>query len=90
MKEEIRKLPKMLNEWKEKNVIVKEEGFLENKFKIEKMKYDINYEILNLMQKDREIYLKINLNQIYKIEERKEQIKIYLDNDTTILLELEK
>jgi len=88
MKEKIKKLQKTLNEWNEKNILVKEEGFLKSKYKIEKMKYDINYEILTIIGKE-ERYIKINLNQIYKIEQKGNQIKIYLDNDMTISLEVE-
>lgn len=90
MKEEIKKLQKTLGKWNEKSILVREEGFFKSKYKIEKMKYDINYEILNIMEKKEEKYIKINMNQVYKIEEENERVKIYLDNDMTILLELEK
>lgn len=76
-------LEKILNMWKEKDIIIKQEGFIESNFRINKMDYKIEYEILNLLSKEEECYIKINLNQAYKIENEKE-LKIKIDNDTII------
>lgn len=47
--------------------------------------FDITHFILHIHEESNN-YLKINLNQIYKIENNKKEIKLYLDNDTIIYL----
>lgn len=79
-------LEEKLNEFIGKNVIITQDGFLKNKYSIHKLKYFIEYEILNITDEESENYLKINLNQIYKIEINEKDIKLYLDNDTIIYL----
>lgn len=81
-------LEEKLNELQGKNVIISQEGFLKNKYSIYKLKYFIEYEILNIIDEKSQNYLKINLNQIYKIEIYKKDIKLYLDNDTIISLKI--
>ncbi len=81
-------LEEKLNELQGKNVIISQEGFLKNKYSIYKLKYFIEYEILNIIDEKSQNYLKINLNQIYKIEIYKKNIKLYLDNDTIISLKI--
>lgn len=39
-----------------------------------------------MTDEDSKNYLKINLNQIYKIKISEKDIKLYLDNDTIICL----
>lgn len=79
-------LEEKLNKFIGKNVIVTLDGFLKNKYSIHKLKYFIEYEILNITDEESENYLKINLNQIYKMEINEKNIKLYLDNDTIIYL----
>lgn len=79
-------LEKKLNEFIGKNVIITQDGFLKNKYLIHKLKYFIEYEILNITDEESQNYLKINLNQIYKIEIDEKDIKLFLDNDTIIYL----
>ena len=79
-------LEEKLNEFMGKNVVITQDGFLENRYSIHKLKYFIEYEILNITDDESKNYLKINLNQIYKIEINKNDIKLYLDNDTIISL----
>lgn len=81
-------LEEKLNELQGENVIISQEGFLKNKYSIYKLKYFIEYEILNIIDEKSQNYLKINLNQIYKIEIYKKDIKLYLDNDTIISLKI--
>lgn len=81
-------LEKKLNEFIGKNIIITQDGFLKNKYSIHKLKYFIEYEILNITDDESQNYLKINLNQIYKIEINEKDIKLYLDNDTTIGLSI--
>ena len=77
-----------LNEFIGKNVIITQDGFLKNKYSIRKLEYFIEYEILNITDEESQNYLKINLNQIYKIEINQKDITLYLDNDTIICLSI--
>lgn len=81
-------LEEKLNEFIGKNVIIIQDGFLNNRYSIIKLKYFIEYEILNITDEESKNYSKINLNQIYKIEVNKKNIKLYLDNDTIIFLSI--
>ena len=86
MTQNIDSLEEKLNEFNEKNVVITQNGFLQNKYSIHKLKYFIEYEILNIIDEERENYLKININQIYKMEINEKNIKLYLDNDIIICL----
>ena len=79
-------LEEKLNEFVGKSVTITQDGFLKNKYSMHKLKYSIEYEILNITDDKSQNYLKINLNQIYKIEINEKDIKLYLDNDTIICL----
>lgn len=79
-------LEEKLNEFVEKSVTITQDGFFKNKYSINKLKYFIEYEILNITDEESKNYLKINLNQIYKTEINEKDIKLYLDNDTIICL----
>lgn len=78
-------LEEKLNDLIGKSVTIIQDGFLKSEYSIHKLNYFIEYEILNIIDKESNNYLKINLNQVYKIENKKE-IKLYLDNDTIICL----
>ena len=84
----IKKLEEKLVEFKEKEVTIAQEGFLNNSYSIHKLKYAIEYEILNITDEESNSYLKINLNQAYKIEINEKEIKIHLDNDTILCLSI--
>lgn len=79
-------LEEKLNDFIEKNVIIIQDGFLKSEYSMHKLNYFIEYEILNITDEESNNYLKINLNQIYKIENNKKEIKLYLDNDTIICI----
>ena len=81
-------LEEKLNEFIGKNVTITQDGFLKNKYSMHKLKYFIEYEILNITDEESQSYLKINLNQIYKIEINEKDIKLYLDNDTIICISI--
>lgn len=68
-----------------KYVIIIQGGFLESKYCIEKFNYFIEDEILNITDRESDNYVKINLNQIYKTESKEKELKLFLDNDTTLL-----
>ena len=84
----IKKLEEKLVEFKEKEVTITQGGFLNNSYSIHKLKYAIEYEILNITDEASNNYLKINLNQAYEIETNEKEIKIYLDNDTIICFKI--
>ena len=69
-----------------KYVVITQGGFLESKYYIKKLNYFIKDEILNITDEESDNYVKINLNQIYKIENKENGIKLFLDNDTTLFL----
>lgn len=79
-------LEEKLKKFEGKCVTITQDGFLKNKYSIHKLKYFIEYEILNITDEESRNYLTINLNQIYKIEINEKDIKLYLDNDTIICL----
>lgn len=79
-------LQKKLEKLISKTVTIKQDGFLKSKYSIQKFKFNINYEILNITDENSTNYLNINLNQIYKTEINEESITLYLDNDTIIYI----
>ena len=83
-------LEKILSNFIEKSIIVNQSGFLESSCCIEFLTYFIKYDILNIEDKNSNVYIKINLNQIYKIENEKDKMLLYLDNDTTITFTLKR
>ncbi len=81
-------LKEKLDKFIGKTVFIVQDGFLKNKYSINKLKFVIEYEILNITDEETQNYLKINLNQIYKTEINKQNIILYLDNDTIIYLNI--
>ncbi len=82
------KIEKCLNELEEKAVRVSQSGFIMNQFFMEKMMYKIQSDILNLRDMTKEVYLSLNLNQVYQVEIGKSNMILFLDNDTEIQLSL--
>ncbi len=81
-------IEKCLKELEEKTVIVSQNGFIMNQFFMKKMMYKIQSDILNLRDRTKEVYLSLNLNQVYQIEIGKNNIILFLDNDTEVQLSL--
>ena len=79
-----------LNEFIGTNAIIMQDGFIECEYSIEKLNYSIKYEILTIADKESTNYLKINLNQIYRIVQNEKEIKFYLDNDLTISIKAKR
>ena len=79
-------LEERLNEFIGTNAIIMQDGFIESKYWVEKLKYFIEYENLTIADKEGTNYLKINLNQIYNIDENEKEIELYLDNDLNITI----
>lgn len=83
-KEMIVKIEKCLDKLKQKPIKINQNGFLMNQFFINKMMYKIQSDILNLRDETKEIYISINLNQVYQVEIGENKIILFLDNDTEI------
>ena len=83
-------LEEKLNEFIGTNAIIMQNGFIEGKYSIGKLKYNIEYEILTIADDKNTNYLKINLNQIYNIDKNDKEIKFYLDNDLTISIKTKR
>ena len=90
MQEQIKNLIERIYEWKEKDIIISQNGFLKSKYEIENLNYKVKYEILEISSQNNENYIKINLNQIYKIDIQNNEIEISLDNDINIKLILKQ
>ena len=69
-----------------KNIIVKQEGFVKCKYAIKKMKYLIENDILTITAEENNNNLQININQIYEVNTETNKIALKLDNDLTITL----
>lgn len=82
------KIEKCLNELEEKAVRVSQSGFIMNQFFMGKMMYKIQSDILNLRDMTKEVYLSLNLNQVYQVEIGKSNMILFLDNDTEVQLSL--
>ena len=82
------KIEKYLDKLQQKPVTIQQDGFLINQFFMEKMMYKIQSDILNLRDRTKEVYLSLNLNQVYQVEIGKNNIVLFLDNDTEIQLSL--
>lgn len=82
------RIEKNLDKLKQKPIRVQQNGFLMNQFFMEKMMYMIQNDTLNLRDETREVYLSLNLNQVYQIEIGENKMILFLDNDTEIKLSL--
>ena len=82
--EMILKIEKCLDKLKQKSIKVNQKGFIINQFFIEKLIYKIQNDILNLKDERNEVYISLNLNQVYQIEIGENKIILFLDNDTEI------
>ena len=82
------RIEKYLDRLQQKPLKIQQNGFLMNQFFIEKMMYKIQNDILNLRDETKEVYLSLNLNQVYQVEIGENKINLFLDNDTEIQLSL--
>ena len=82
--EMIVKIEKCLDNLTQKPVKVSQNGFIMNQFFMDKLMYKIQDDILNLRDEVKEIYLSLNLNQVYQVEIYENKIIMFLDNDTEI------
>ena len=80
------KIEKYLDKLQQKQVTIQQDGFLINQFFMEKMMYKIQNDTLNLRDEMKEVYISLNLNQVYQIEIGENKMILFLDNDTRIQL----
>ena len=85
-KEMIVKFERYLSKKKQKQFRIRQNGFMMNQFFVEKLMYKIQDDILSLKDEDKDVYLSLNLNQVYQVEIGEKQIILFLDNDTEIQL----
>ena len=69
-----------------KRIIICQTGFISTKFLVNCLNYRIEYDTLTIQDEKEGVYLSINLNQVYKYEIKDSKIKIYLDNDSIIII----
>ena len=82
------RIKKYLDKQQQKPLRIQQNGFLINQFFMEKMMYKIQNDTLNLRYETKEVYLSLNLNQVYQVEIGENKIILFLDNDTKIQLSL--
>lgn len=80
----IEEIEKWLKNLEERKVEIVQEGFMTSKICIENLKYEIQYDNLNLKDKEKDIYISFNLNQVYEIQMQNNILIFYLDNDIKI------
>lgn len=78
------RIKKYLDKQQQKPLRIQQNGFLINQFFMEKMMYKVQNDTLNLRDETKEIYLSLNLNQVYQIEIGENKMILFLDNDTEI------
>lgn len=82
------RIKKYLDKQQQKPLRIQQNGFLINQFFMEKMMYKIQNDTLNLRDEMKEVYISLNLNQVYQVEIGENKIILFLDNDTKIQLSL--
>ena len=78
------KIKNCLDNLKQKPIKINQTGFIINQFFMSKLIYIIQDDILNLWDETKEVYLSLNLNQVYQIEISENKIILFMDNDTEI------
>ena len=79
----------ILNELRRKNgkrIVICQTGFISTKFLVDCLNYKIEIDTLTIKDDKQEVYLSINLNQVYKHDIKDDKVKLYLDNDTVIII----
>ena len=66
-REMIVKFEEYLNKKKQKQLRIRQKGFMIEQFFIEKLMYKVQDDILSLRDEDEDVYLSLNLNQVYKL-----------------------
>lgn len=82
------KIENCLDKLKQKPIRISQNGFIMNQFFMDKLMYKIQDDILNLRDEVKEVYLSLNLNQVYQVEISENKIILFLDNDTEIAISI--
>jgi len=82
------KIETCLEKLKQKTIKISQSGFIINQFFMDRLMYKIQDDILNLRDEEKEIYLSLNLNQVYQVEISENRINLFLDNDTQIKISI--
>lgn len=82
--EMIVKIEKSLEKLRQKPVKIKQDGFIMNQFFIDILIYKIQSDTLNLRDETNEVYLSLNLNQVYQVEIYENKLNLFMDNDTEV------
>ena len=87
MQNELReKILEELKKHEKKQNTIKQTGFISNQFYINSLIYKLDIDTLTIKAEKEDIYVCINLNQVYKVEITDNNIHMYLDNDTQICI----
>ena len=78
------KIENCLEKMKQKSIKINQNGFIINQFFMDRLMFKMQGDILNLRDEVKEIYLSLNLNQVYQVEIGENKIILFLDNDTEI------
>ena len=82
MSEIVERIEECLKNFKSNTIRINQTGFMFEQFFIEKLIYKIETDILTLKDENKEIYLSINLNQVYQFETNKNEIVLTPKNRT--------
>ena len=82
------KIESSLDKLKQKPIKISQKGFIINQFFMDRLMYKIQDDILNLRDEVKEVYLSLNLNQVYQVEISENRMVLFLDNDTEIELSI--
>lgn len=82
------KIEKCLDNLKKKTIKISQKGFIINQFFMDNMMYKVQDDVLNLRDELKEVYLSLNLNQVYQVEISENKIILFMDNDTEIEISL--
>ena len=78
------KIEKCLDKLKQNPIRISQNGFIINQFFMDKLMYKIQGDILNIRDEVKEVYLSLNLNQVYQVEISENKLSLFLDIDTQI------
>ena len=75
----IQKIKECLENFKEKAIRINQIGYITNQFYITNLIYKIKCNILTLKDEEREIYLAISLNEVYKVKMNTSKLILFLN-----------
>ena len=75
---------------KGKTINIRQEGFLETQFSVKDIIYDVIDDILKIEGNNEDNFIALNLNLVYKMDQTKDEIVLFIDNDTVIKIREKK